>query len=345
MSTYRSALALVVALGLMLAIPVGAPTVVAAQAGQPKDKVRMQLSWVPQAQFAGFLVAKEKGYYDAENLDVDILPGGPDITPIQALATGGADFTVDGIASLYAARDKGIPAISVAQIDQKSGFALVAYKTSGITQPEQFKGRKVGVWYGGNEYEFLALMAKVGINPDTDLTVVKQPFTMDPFLNHELDVASATLWNEYNVLLEQGLTPDDLNVIHYDDYGTAIPRGTLITTESMVKDHNDLVQRFVRATLKGWQDAFTNQPAAIDATMKYVLQGTEQSSRRHQELMLQQMAQLDLPAGFDPARLGYQDQQVYAQVADIAQQFNLVQNPVDVNASYTPEFWQAATGP
>ncbi len=131
------------------------------------DKVRLQIKWVPQAQFAGYFVAQDKGYYAAENLDVTIIPGGPDIVTEQQVANGQAEFGVDWVASFLAFRDKGLPLIDVAQVYQSSGLTLVSKKSAGIVSPEDLKGKNVGVWYGGNEFEFLALMDKLGYAPDT----------------------------------------------------------------------------------------------------------------------------------------------------------------------------------
>src|SRR5947208_968738 len=117
------------------------------------DKVRLQIKWVPQAQFAGYYMALEKGYYAAENLDVTIIPGGPDIVSEQQVANGQADFGVDWVASFLAFRDKGLPLIDVAQIYQSSGLMLISKKSAGVTTPEALKGKNVGVWYGGNEFE------------------------------------------------------------------------------------------------------------------------------------------------------------------------------------------------
>src|SRR5207249_4531930 len=148
---------------------------------QAPDKVRLQIKWVPQAQFAGYYMAMEKGYCADENIDVSISPGGPDIIPEQQVTNGQADFGVDWVASFLAFRDKGLPIIDIAQVYQSSGLLLISKKSANITKAEDLKGRSVGVWYGGNEFEFLALMDKLGYDPDKDLNVIKQGFTMDPF--------------------------------------------------------------------------------------------------------------------------------------------------------------------
>src|ERR1700736_6338556 len=163
----RFNLALRVAAALTLSALVFGSTATA----QTADKIRLQIKWVPQAQFAGYFVALDKGYYADENLDITIVPGGPDIIPEQQVTNGQADFGVDWVASFLAFRDKGLPIVDIAQIYQSSGLMLVSRKAANITSAESLKGRNVGVWYGGNEFEFLALMDKLKYDPDKDLHV------------------------------------------------------------------------------------------------------------------------------------------------------------------------------
>ena len=242
---------------------------------------------------------------------------------------------------VYQARDAGLPVVIAGQFDQKDGFIKLAKKSSGIAKPEDFRGKRVGVW--PDENEFYPLMKSVNIDPNKDITLVQQAFTMDDFLNGGLDVASATLWNEYNVVLESGVKPEDLNIINYSDYGFGIPHGALLTTADTLSNNRDVVVCFVRASIKGWQDAFANQDAATDIVMKVVQAGTEQSSREHQALMLAAMKTLDLPEGFDPANLGKPDPAFYTTAAKIATDYQLVKNPVDVAAGYDPTIWADAT--
>src|SRR5215218_8023977 len=229
---FISAWLLLAALGLVLAgcdmggaataTPVASQPATSAPAAAntpaaPLTKLRLQLKWLHQAQFAGFYVAADKCYYQAEGLDVELLPGGPDVVPSQKVLTGAADVGVDWVGSLLANRDKGQPLVDIFQAYQSSGLYLISKKTAGINGPADLKGKKVGVWTGGNEFEFRALMDKYkfdnSIDNNKDMTVIKQGFEMDSFVNGQLDAASAMTYNEYNVVLEAGVKPDELNVI------------------------------------------------------------------------------------------------------------------------------------
>ena len=148
-----------------------------------RDKVTLQLKWVTQAQFAGYYVAKDKGFYKEAGLDVTIKPGGPDIAPPQVIAGGGADVIVDWMPSALAAREKGVPLVNIAQPFKKSGMMLTCRAETGIKTPEDLKGRTLGVWFSGNEYPFLAWMAKLGYKTDGSaggVKVLKQGFNVDP---------------------------------------------------------------------------------------------------------------------------------------------------------------------
>src|SRR5438105_983185 len=246
----------------MLALTVSALVLSSTATAQSPDKVRLQIKWVPQAQFAGYFVVLDKGFYADENLDVTIVPGGPDIVPEQQVVNGQADFGVDWVASFLAFRDKGLPIVDVAQVYQSSGLMLVSKKAANITKAEDLKGRSVGVWYGGNEFEFLALMDKLGYDPDKDLNVIKQGFTMDPFLAGQMEAASAMTYNEYQIVLESGVKAEDLNVLRYNDLGVGMLEDNLFAAEATLKSKPDLVKRFVRASVKGWRAAVEDQKFA-----------------------------------------------------------------------------------
>ena len=302
------------------------------QAG-PGYKVRLQLKWVPQAQSAGYFVALERGLYAAQNLDVTILPGGPDIVSEQQVANGQADFGVDWVASFLAFRDKGVPIVNVAQIYQSSGLLLVSKKAANIAKAEDLKGKKVGVWYGGNEFEFLALMDKLKLDPDRDMTIIKQGFTMDPFLAGQMDAASAMTYNEYQVVLASGLKPEDLNVIDYNKEGVGMLQDNLFTSEETLKIRKPLATRFVRASLKGWQAAIDDQKGAVAIIMKHAEKGS--TTAEHQTRMMSEVAKLVLPPGMNKDQLGIMDANRFATTADIALKSKVIGKAADPAQSYT----------
>ena len=189
-----------------------------------QDEVTLQLKWVAQAQFAGYFVAKDKGFYADEGLEVTIKPGGPDIAPEQVIAGGGADVIVDWMGAALAAREKGLKLVNIAQPFKRSGLMMICPEETGIASEEDFKGRTLGVWFFGNEYPFLSWMAQLGIPTNggpNGVTVLKQGFNVDPLLQKQADCVSTMTYNEYWQVIDAGLSPDDLVVFKYQDQGVA----------------------------------------------------------------------------------------------------------------------------
>ena len=180
---------------------------------QAADDVTLQLKWVTQAQFAGYYVALDKGFYSEEDLNVTIKPGGPDIAPTQVLAGGGADVTVDWMPSALAAREKGLAMVNIAQPFKSSGMMLTCRKDAGIETTADFADKTLGVWFFGNEFPFLSWMSKLGLATDGSaggVTVLKQGFNVDPILQGQAACVSTMTYNEYWQVIDAGLTPDDL---------------------------------------------------------------------------------------------------------------------------------------
>ncbi len=231
------------------------------------DEVTLQLQWVTQAQFAGYYVALDKGFYEAEDLDVTVLSGGPDIAPPQVLAGGGADAMLNWMPSALAAREKGLPVVNIAQPFKTSGLMLTCWKDTGITSVEDFRGRTIGVWFFGNEYPFLSWMSQVGIptdGGDDGVTVLKQGFNVDPLLNREADCISTMTYNEYGQVIDAGVSPDELVTFKYEEQGVATLEDGIYVLEDNLADPAfvDKMVRFVRASMEGWKYAEANPEEA-----------------------------------------------------------------------------------
>ena len=239
----------------------------AAHADGHANTVKLQLQWVTQAQFAGYYVALDNGYYEEEGLDVTILPGGPDIAPPQVLAGGGADVMLNWMPSALAAREKGLPVVNIAQPFKTSGLMLTCWKDTGIESVEDFRGKTIGVWFFGNEYPFLSWMSQVGISTDggeDGVTVLKQGFNVDPLLQREADCISTMTYNEYGQVLDAGVNPDELVTFKYEDQGVATLEDGIYALEDNLEDpvFVDKMVRFVRASMRGWKWAEENAEAA-----------------------------------------------------------------------------------
>ena len=272
----------------------GAVSLTAMQAAAA-DKVTLQLKWVTQAQFAGYYVAKDKGFYEEEGLDVEIKPGGPDIAPPQVLVGGGADVIVDWMPSALATREKGVPLVNIAQPFKASGMMLTCLKETGITKPEDFKGKTLGVWFFGNEYPFLSWMSKLGIKTDGSdggVTVLKQGFNVDPLLQKQAACISTMTYNEYWQVIDAGIKEDELVTFQYEKEGVATLEDGLYVLEDKLNDpaFKEKMVKFVRASMKGWKWAEENPDDAAEIVLENDASGAQ--TEVHQKRMMGEVAKL-----------------------------------------------------
>jgi NitT/TauT family transport system substrate-binding protein len=268
---------------------------VAATGAWAQDKVNLQLKWVTQSQFAGYYVAKDKGFYEEENLDVTILPGGPDIAPTQVIAGGGADVIVEWMPAALAAREKGVPLVNIAQPFKSSGMMLTCLKESGVASPADFKGKVLGVWFFGNEYPFLSWMATLGI-PTTGgadgVEVLKQGFNVDPLLQKQADCVSTMTYNEYWQVIDAGIPADQLVTFKYEDQGVATLEDGLYVMEDRLKDAAfvETMAKFVAASMKGWDYARANNDEAAQIVVDSDQTGA--AAIDHQKRMMGEISKL-----------------------------------------------------
>ena len=278
----------------------------AATTVQAADDVKLQLQWVTQAQFAGYYVALDKGFYAAEDLNVTILPGGPDIAPPQVLAGGGADAMLNWMPSALAAREKGLPVVNIAQPFKSSGLMLTCWKDTGIKSPADFKGKTIGVWFYGNEYPFLSWMSQEGISTeggDDGVTVLRQGFNVDPLLQRQADCISTMTYNEFGQVLDAGVSEDELITFKYEDQGVATLEDGIYALEDNLQDpaFADKMVRFVRASMKGWKYAEANPGEAANIVLDNDESGAQ--TEAHQVRMMGEIAKLTAGSNgtLDPA--------------------------------------------
>jgi NitT/TauT family transport system substrate-binding protein len=286
--------------GAVLALALGTLPALAA------DEVKLQLKWVTQAQFGGYYVALDKGFYEEEGLDVTILPGGPDIAPPQVIAGGGADVVVEWMPAALAAREKGLPLVNIAQPFKSSGMMLTCWADVGIEKPEDFPGHTLGVWFSGNEFPFLSWMNTLGIatdGSDAGVTVMKQGFNVDPLLQRQADCISTMTYNEFGQVLDSGVAPEELITFKYEDQGVATLEDGLYVLEENLQDPAfvDKMTRFVRASMKGWKYAEANPEEAAGIVLDNDASGAQ--TEAHQVRMMGEIAKLTAGSNgaLDPA--------------------------------------------
>jgi NitT/TauT family transport system substrate-binding protein len=305
--------------------------------------VTLQLKWVTQAQFAGYYAALEQGYYEDENLDVTIRPGGPDIVPEQVVLGGQAEFGINWLDNTLATRDQGGKIVNIAQVFARSGMTEVTWKDTGLDSIEKLEGKKVGVWLGGNEHKLFAALTKNGIDPQKDTTIVAQPFDMNLLLNREVDAAAAMTYNELAQVLEAE-NPDtgelyqlsDLNVMKMSDLGTgALEDGVFVTEEWIADEANqDVATRFLKASFKGWIYCRDNP----DDCVQYVLDEGPTLGEGHQAWMMNEINKLIWPT---ETGIGVMNEADYDTTVQIATDYDIVKKDPGEGV-YTTEYAEAA---
>lgn len=281
--------------------------------------VSLQLQWVAQAQFAGYYAAVDQGYYEDEGLDVDIVEGGPDIVPQDVLSAGDVDYAISWVPKVLGSIEQGANITNVAQIFERSATTQISFKDKGITGPADLKGKKVGSWGYGNEWELFAGMQKEGVGVK-DISLVQQAFDMNGFLAGDIDAAQAMTYNEYAQVLEtknpdtgELYQPEDLNVIDWNDVGTAMLQDAIWAQSDQLEDEDyaDQTVKFIKASIKGWIYARDNPEEAA----KIVTEAGSQLGESHQLWMTNEVNKLIWPS---TAGVGMVQDASWKQTVDIA---------------------------
>jgi NitT/TauT family transport system substrate-binding protein len=300
-----------------------------------RDRVSLRLKWRHQAQFAGYYLALEQGFYRAEGLEVDIYPGGPDVDPERLVASGETDFAqAGGVESLLAARDAGLPVVAIGAVFQKIDVAFIAKHQSGISRFADFSGRVVSIWYTGVHLILRALLRQEGVDPG-GIVEIPQASSMKPFLEGEVAVAAATFFNRLPQLRALGLT--DIAIFDPADYGIIFPRDTIVTSETMVAEHPELAERFLRASLRGWRYALAHQSEAVDAVMRQ----DPELDRNHQTVMMHEVSKLMLWGAGTTRGIGYIEPSALNAAHSFLLEHGQIGKPVALDRACTMRFWQA----
>lgn len=245
------------------------------------DKVSFIPHWLPQAQFAGYFAAKDNGIYKKYNIDVTILDGGPNNPSPELMEKKGADFGAMWLTNAIQLRDKGCRIINIAQTLRKSGFMLVAKKSSGIKKPEDLNGKKIGIWESFR-IRPMQFIKKYNL----DVKQVNIGGTINLFLFDGIDATSAMWYNEYHKIINSGYNEDELVTFFFADYGLNFPEDGLYVQEEIFNNNPDLCKRFVQASLEGWMWCFNNPEKAFEIVNKYMRAAKVPVNKAHQNWML-----------------------------------------------------------
>jgi NitT/TauT family transport system substrate-binding protein len=282
-------------------------------------KVSLLPQWIPQAQFAGYMVAVEKGFYREAGLDLKLMRGGPDNPPFDRLGIGDATFCTGWLSTGIQERQLRVPVVNIAQIIQRSALMLIAKTKSGIDSPKALHGKRIALWEGDFRIQPLAFFRRNGIS----MTIVPLYATTNLFLKGAVDVTSAMLYNEYHTILNSGYNKDDLSVFMFSDYGLNFPEDGIYCLEKTYNSDPEMCIRMVEASLRGWMYAFEHPDEAVAIVMKYAQAAHTGTNLAHQQWMLARMKDLMLPDG-DTKGLGILKQQDYENVCSVLEEVGFI---------------------
>lgn len=301
----------------------------------PIQEFNLKLKWLHQAQFAGNYVANEKGFYKDEGLKINILPFSFDDPTIKSVSEGRETFGITGADELVLARSKGVPIKAIAVIYKINPVTAYSLPNSGITKPQDFVGKTVGIERAGDGTEinvgilYSAMMAKLGIDR-SKIKEITIGYDAKELLSGKTDISTGYIINEPNEVKEK---LGDVNTILMADYGVNMYADVIFVTENTIKNKPEVVERFLRATLKGWQYAIEHEDEAVDMTLVYA----KDSNKKHQAYMLKASVPL-IHTG--SSKLGWMEAKRWDELQNILLDQKILSKPISITDAYTMQFLQ-----
>lgn len=275
--------------------------------------------WIPQAQFAGYMVALEKGFYERAGLEVELLEGGPGRNPMTYLRNREATFGTGWLVTGIEERALGLPVVNIGQILQRTALMLVADKIRGVNALQDLEGKKVGLWVGPFGLQPTLYLRRRGVEVDT----VPNYSSVELFLRHGVIATWAMWYNEYHLILNSGFNPDELTVFDLKDSELDFPEDGLYCLEEVYRKDPDMCSAFAAASVEGWLYAFKHKEEALDIVMKYAEAAYTGTNRAHQRWMLARMENLILPGGRTET-VGRLDPNDYVTVSEALQENRII---------------------
>ena len=322
---------------IILLIPIVVLCIGCNSCNKPKEgTINLRLQWIPQTQFAGYIIAKQKGFYDEEKLNVILNPAGPDLKPQVTVANGSDQIGIGVPNQVIAARTNGVPLVAIAQIFQNSPNRYVLKSQNRIDSLQQLKGKKVGLWLGGDEAEFIAMLqsAKMTLN---DVSVVAQEYSVAPFLQDQYVISMVTVYNELNLIQKEGYQGNKLQILSPKDYNSAILGDMIFTTDKYLNENSETVQKFLKASIKGWQYCIEHPEEALDIVMKY----NPELDKEEQRYMLNSCLDLIKTGSSLTNGIGYIDESEYANAQRILRVSKQIDKEVDIKTTFNLSAWKA----
>ena len=290
------------------------------------EDTSLRLKWICQAQFAGYYTANAEGYYKDEGLNVTIDPAGPNISPIQSVASGINEFGIAGAEQVISAIDNGVPIVAIAVIYRETPEALTSKKSLNITEPKDLVDKTVGVVYGDDENLYRLMLKKNGID-ESSINEVPALTGVSQILTDKVDAKMAYEMNDA-VLLE--LEGEEVNVLKFRDFGVKVYADTIFTTREMIEKEPEKVRKFLKASIKGWKEAINYPEKAINQ----LLEVNPSLNYDHQLGYLKG----SIPIILTDENIGYSEETVWQDMINNLYDFGTIKNKIEANQVFTNEF-------
>lgn len=306
----------IVMITLFATLPAGSGGV----GGVTGKPLRLILLWMPQAQFAGYYVALEKGIYRDYGLDVRIIRGGPDRDGVDYLERGEADVAILFLSGALLARNRDVPLVHLGQVVNRSNLMLVGWKDKGVTDNLALDGKRVSLWGGAFQADFMTFFAASGVRPQ----IIPQYYSVNLFLAKGVDACSVMYYNEYHTLFQAGVDENELTAMFMRDYGGGFPEDGIYCLAETLSARQEEYAAFVAASLAGWQYAAANQEEALDIVMKYVQEANLPTNRAHMRWMLEKILPTIIPGEESAWEYGRLSPEDYRRAVEILKQYELI---------------------
>ena len=335
MKTFLKPISLVLLTAVMIAVSACGGQSANAEPTKPAtlEKVTVQLSWFHDPEFSGFYSAIEKGFYAEEGLDVTLVAGGPDADPITEVMEGRAQFGVDPANAILSSRANGVNIVAVSCIYKENPFLIMSLPESGIKSPQDLIGKTISVQTpdasSDQDALLLAMLKRMGIDrTSVNFTATKSYNGAEELQSGHSQAAAAFLTNQP---VQAKLSGVDVNIMLYKDYGVPFYANLITTSQKLIDERPDLVQKFVRATLRGYQYAIENAEEAAAFTHKY----NEQGDPKYDLAALVAMIPL---INNGVGSIGEMDTEVWKNTLDIMLEFDLLPKAIEPESAYTNKF-------
>lgn len=242
--------------------------------------------WTAQAQFTGYYVAEQKGFYKDEGLDVRIEHPAISESSFSRLQKGLSQVAVMNLSFALTARASGARIVNIMQTAQQNSLMLVSRKP--ITSIPDLKNRRVAVWNHLSE----ELLDRINTYYQLNIDWIRFNSGVNVFISKAVDICLIGSYNEYPQLIECGMKIDSLYLFKFKEMGYDLPEDGLYVTEEYYAQHPDTVKRIAKASIRGWQWANEHPEEALDIVMQKIKEDNIGTNRYHQQLMLEELFRL-----------------------------------------------------